>query len=300
MKQIAIIAPTASGKTALSIKLAHKTNSIILSLDSLALYKEIDIASAKPSLKERDGIVHFGIDEVYPNEEFDVIDFIEVYKKAKQYANANDKNLIIVGGTGFYLKSLLDGISYLPPLSKANKNILENKMKTFTSEELHVYLNRIDEEYMKNIKVNDKYRIEKALSIYLQTKEKPSEFFKKNPAIPIIKDIQLYEIIWDAELLRQRISKRTKIMIEDGLIDEVICLEKKYKRAINPMATIGIKEGLDYLDGKLNKKQLEEKISIATAQLAKRQRTFNKGQFTNVIKDSLQNLENIILKNYNV
>jgi len=279
MKQIAIIAPTASGKTALSIKLAHKTNSIILSLDSLALYKEVNIASAKPTLKEREGIVHFGIDEVYPSCGFDVMDFIDVYKRAKEYALKNEKNIIIVGGTGFYLKSLLDGISYLPPLSKANKNILENKMKTFTSEEIYEYLVRIDEEYMKNIKVNDKYRIEKALSIYLQTKEKPSEFFKKNKPVPIIEDIQLYEIIWDVELLRQRISKRTKIMIEDGLLDEVIYLEQKYKRAINPMATIGIKEALDYLDGKINKKQLEEKISIATAQLAKRQRTFNKTQF---------------------
>ena len=300
MKQIAIIAPTASGKTALSIKLAHKTNSIILSLDSLALYKEIDIASAKPSIKERDGIIHFGIDEVYAYENFDVMNFIDVYKRAKDYALQNNKNLIIVGGTGFYLKSLLDGISYLPPLSPANKNILENKIKTFTSEELYEYLLRIDEEYMKNIKSNDKYRIHKALSIYLQTKEKPSVYFKNNPPMPIIKDIQLYEILWDTELLRQRISQRTKIMIKDGLIDEVIYLEQKYKRAINPMATIGIKEALEYLDGKINKKQLEEKISIATAQLAKRQRTFNKGQFTGVIKDSLENLEEIIMKEYYV
>jgi tRNA dimethylallyltransferase len=271
-----------------------------LSLDSLALYKEIDIASAKPSLKERDGIVHFGIDEVYPNDNFDVMNFIDIYKKAKEYAIQNTKNLIIVGGTGFYLKSLLDGISYLPPLSHANKNIVKTKMNTFTSEELHEYLSRIDALYMKNIKVNDKYRIEKALSIYLQTKQKPSEFFSQNPAIPIITDIQLYEIIWDAELLRQRISKRTKIMIKDGLINEVIFLEKKYKRAITSMATIGIKEALDYLDGKLNKKQLEEKISIATAQLAKRQRTFNKGQFTDVIKKNLVDMEDEILKYFNV
>ena len=93
MKQIAIIAPTASGKTALSISLAHQTNSIILSLDSLAIYKQIDIASAKPTLKERDGIIHFGIDEIYPNKSFDVMKFIEIYKRAKEYASTNNKNV---------------------------------------------------------------------------------------------------------------------------------------------------------------------------------------------------------------
>ena len=111
MKEIAIIGSTASGKTALSLEIASKTNSIILSLDSLCVYKEIDIVSAKPTLEERGEILHFGIDEVYPNVEFDVVCFMELYKKAKEYALKNDKNLIIVGGTGFYLKALIDGLS---------------------------------------------------------------------------------------------------------------------------------------------------------------------------------------------
>ena len=300
MKQIAIIAPTASGKTSLSIKLAHKTNSIILSLDSLAIYKQIDIASAKPTLRERDGIIHFGIDEIYPNEHFDVMNFIDIYKRAYNYAKENDKNIILVGGTGFYLKSLIDGISYIPPLSVGNKKILDEKMKNFTSTELYAYLERIDSEYMSSIKPTDKYRCEKALSIYLQTKQKPSEFFKKNPPIPIINDIKLFSIEWDSELLRKRIALRTEIMLDEGLIDETIFLERKYKRAIPPMGSIGIKEGLDYLDGKLTKKELVDKISIATAQLAKRQRTFNKGQFENVTRDTLENLEDKILEYFDV
>ena len=81
MKQIAIIAPTASGKTTLSIQMAKKTNSIILSLDSLSIYKEINIVSAKPTKKEQDGIIHFGVDEIYPNETFDVAKFLKLYKK---------------------------------------------------------------------------------------------------------------------------------------------------------------------------------------------------------------------------
>ena len=135
MKQIAIIAPTASGKTALSISLAHKLNAVILSLDSLAIYKQINIASAKPTIKEQDGIVHFGIDEIYPNESFDVMKFIELYKKAKDYAIINNKNLIIVGGTSFYLKSMIDGISSIPKITSDNEKKIDEKFNNYTLED---------------------------------------------------------------------------------------------------------------------------------------------------------------------
>jgi len=299
MKQIAIIAPTASGKTALSIKLAHKTNSVILSLDSLAIYKQIDIASAKPTIKERDGILHFGIDEIYPNESFDVMKFIELYKKAKDYAIANNKNLIIVGGTSFYLKAMIDGISYIPTINKDVQDKIDLKFTTNSLDDIYNELNKLDNTYMKDIKSNDTYRIKKAYSIYAQTNTIPSVYFKNNPPNPIIKDIKLYEIIWDVEALRHRIKQRTNIMINDGLINETIFLEKKYGRAYNCMASIGIKEALDYLDGKINKNKLEDLISIATSQLAKRQRTFNKGQFKDVIKLPLDDMYNEILKYFN-
>jgi len=299
MKQIAIIAPTASGKTALSISLAHKTNSIILSLDSLAIYKQIDIASAKPTLHERDGIVHFGIDEIYPDEKFDVMKFIEIYKNAKQYAIKNNKNLIIVGGTGFYLKSMIEGISFIPSASKGIQNIIDEKLKTFTSNELYEYMNRIDEDYMKNIKSNDTYRIQKALCVYLITKQKPSLYFEQNPPNPIIEDIQLFEIVWDRDLLRSRIEQRTNIMFESGLINEVCFLQNIYTRDLTSMKSIGIKEVLEYLDSKISKSEAISKVAIATAQLAKRQRTFNNGQFKDVIKLPLHKMENEILKYFN-
>ena len=286
MKQIAIIAPTASGKTALSIELAHKTNSIILSLDSLAIYKEIDIASAKPSLKERDGIMHFGIDEIYPDEKFDVMKFIDIYYHTKEYAKKHDKNIIIVGGTGFYLKALIDGISEVPTID----NEIHAKVMHILSDTQNAYneLVNIDSDFANTIKSNDKYRIEKALCLYYQTNQKPSIYYELHKPKPIIDDLEIYEIEWDVEELRQRIRLRTQIMIQDGIIDEAILLEKKYARTIPPMGSIGLKESLDYLDGKLTKNELEEKITIATAGLAKRQRTFNKGQFNNVQKGSLQ------------
>jgi tRNA dimethylallyltransferase len=296
MKQIAIIAPTASGKTALSIEIAHKTNSIVLSLDSLAIYKEIDIASAKPTLKERDGIVHFGIDEIYPDEKFDVMKFIEIYKRAKNYAIENGKNLIIVGGTGFYLKAMIDGISPMPKISDEIMQEVFQRLENL--QETYDELYALDKKYMQNIKPVDKYRIEKALSLYLATNTMPSIYFEKNPPIKVIDDVKLFEIEWDVEKLNERIEKRTKIMIEDGIIDEAIYLEKKYKRAIAPMGSIGIKEALEYLDGKLDKKQLQERITIATRQLAKRQRTFNRGQFKDVVRSDLDSLREVILKEF--
>lgn len=295
MKQIAIIAPTASGKTALSIKLAHKTNSVILSLDSLAIYKQINIASAKPTLNERDGIVHFGIDVISPNEVFDVMKFINIYEEAKSYALNNNKNLIIVGGTSFYLKAMIEGISKTPIISEQIQIQINDKMANNTINEIYDFLYDIDKEYMKSIKSNDSYRIQKALSIYLSCNEKPSVYFCNNKAKPIIQDIKLFEIIWDVEELRSRIKKRTQNMIEHGLINEVIYLEHNYKRNLQCMKSIGIKQALEYLDGKLNILELEEKISIATAGLAKRQRTFNKGQFNNVIKLPLDKMYDKIL-----
>jgi len=285
MKQIAIIAPTASGKTALSIEVAHKTNSIILSLDSLAVYKEIDISSAKPTLSEQDGIIHFGIDEVYPNEIFDVIEFVELYKKAKYFAIENNKNLIIVGGTGFYLKALIDGISLIPTITKKTSQWVDKQLKNL--EDAYNFMVSIDDKYMQKIASTDKYRIEKALSLYKQTNQIPTTYFENNPPKPIIDDIQLYEITWSVEDLRKRIELRTNIMLDSGLIDEVIYLEKRYTREPNCMKTIGIFETLEYLDGKISKKQLKEKIIINTTRLAKRQRTFNNGQFRNIIKSDL-------------
>jgi tRNA dimethylallyltransferase len=287
MKEIAIIGSTASGKTALSLQIASITNSIILSLDSLCVYKDIEIASAKPTVQERGDIVHFGIDEVFPNINFDVIKFIELYKKAKEYALKNDKNLIIVGGTGFYLKALIEGLSQGVE-SKIELDIPQN--------EAYELLYNIDKEYMQRIEKNDRYRIEKAYAIYKQTGLSPSSYFEQNPKIPVAKNLKIFEILWEKDELKNRISQRTKIMIDSGLIDEVIFLERKYTREPNCMASIGIVETLEYLDGKLTKRELEEKISANTVKLAKRQNTFNKSQFPEKTSNIIEDLNSDILK----
>lgn len=292
MKEIAIIGSTASGKTGLSLEIAQQTNSIILSLDSLSVYKEIDIASAKPTKEERGDIVHFGIDEVYPNEKFDVVQFIQCYKRAKQYAQEHGKNLIIVGGTGFYLKALKEGLSQ----GVSNKQQLDIPM-----DEAYEMLYQLDPQYMQKIERNDRYRIEKAYCIYKQSNLAPSKYFELNPKEPVAKDLKIFEILWDREELRKRIALRTKQMMSEGIIDEVIYLEKKYAREPNCMSSIGIIETLEYLDGKITREELEEKITLNTAKLAKRQNTFNKSQFhQEQTSNIITNLNSEILKYFKI
>jgi len=293
-QQIALIGPTASGKTDLAIQLAHKINANIVSLDSLAIYKEINIASAKPSVEERDGVQHFGIDVMFPNEAFDVTTFIKLYEEARRESVKEHKNLIIVGGTSFYLKVLLNGISELPNISMmAQKRASELLLKL---EEAYLFLKRLDPKYMENIESQDRYRIEKMLHLYFETELTPTEYFKRNAPQPIITEaLPLYEIEVDRDILRKRIQKRTAKMLKMGLIDEVFYLEKNYTRQPNCMKSIGIKEVLSYLDGKDTKRDMEEKIVIHTAQLAKRQRTFNKSQFSAKTLLPLEKLRELLL-----
>ncbi|OYZ50027.1 MAG: tRNA (adenosine(37)-N6)-dimethylallyltransferase MiaA [Sulfurovum sp. 24-42-9] len=285
-RQLALIGPTASGKTALSIDASNKLNAHILSLDSLSLYKEIDITSAKPSLEERGDIKHFGIDMLYPNEPFDVTTFIGLYHEVIAHCLQEEKNLIIVGGTSFYLKMLIEGISSLPKIDEQTKQQANEMLREL--QKTYVYLHRLDAGYMSQIEATDSYRIEKALLIYLQTGLTPSEYFKRNPPQPTITEpLPIYQIEIDKQCLRERIALRTKLMVENGLIDEICMLEHKYTRTPNCMGAIGIKETLSYLDGIYDKTMLIEKITTNTARLAKRQTTFNTSQFKDVIKGSV-------------
>ena len=277
----ALIGPTASGKSDLAIKLALKLNYEILSLDSLSIYKEIDIASAKPDKNELNLVKHYGINEIYPNEKFDVMKFIEIYKNIKH------KKLIIVGGSSFYLKAMISGISKMPNITEEIKK--EAKKKDYE------FLKKIDTEYAFKISPNDTYRIQKGIEIFLATNTPPSLYFKQNPPTPILKDIPIYEIDIDRKTLRNRIKKRTEKMFKSGLIDEVSYLEKKYRdRRLPSLKAIGIKEVLDYFNGKYTLNSLKEKIITNTARLAKRQQIFNKTQFPNKISANVKKLFEII------
>lgn len=292
-KQLAIIGPTASGKSDLAIAIAQKIDAYILSIDSLSIYKEIDVVSAKPSLTDLNAIKHFGINVLNPDEYFSVDIFISLYKEVLTTCKKDSKNLVIVGGTSFYLKSLVEGLSSLPAIDEDVKQRVQVRLK-----ELHKsyeLLLNLDEKYMKKIDKNDSYRIEKALLIYEASGLSPSEWFKQNPPKPIIENLPIFNIDVERDVLRERIALRSQKMLDMGLIDEVCTLEMKYSRLPHSMKSIGIVEVLAFLDAKVNKEQMLELISIHTAQLAKRQQTFNKTQFKGIVNARLEELEELIL-----
>ncbi|MCX6052708.1 MAG: tRNA (adenosine(37)-N6)-dimethylallyltransferase MiaA [Campylobacterales bacterium] len=293
IKQLAIIGATASGKSDLAIKIAQKMNAYILSIDSLSIYKEIDIVSAKPSKTELESVKHFGIDVLSPHEYFSVDIFIDLYKEVFSTCQREGKNLIIVGGTSFYLKSLMQGLSRLPEITDAVSRHVEIELHDLPK--AYDFLSKLDPIYMKNITPNDKYRIEKMLLIYEASHMSPSEWFEANPPKPIIENLDIYNIEVARDVLRERIFKRTNKMLELGLIDEVCFLEQKYTRVPHAMNAIGIVEVLEFLDGKVSKEVMLQNIATHTAQLAKRQETFNRTQFERITNAPLKELEDIIL-----
>jgi tRNA dimethylallyltransferase len=233
---------------------------------------------------------HYGIDEVEPNEHFSAALFFELYKCARRECEQSGKNLIIVGGTGFYLYTLINGLSELPKISeeatiKASKE-LENRESAF--EKLAI----LDQTFASKISPNDSYRIQKAFEIYYQTGLAPSEAFKTGEKNALCPDITVFEIESQRSELRAKIRLRTQKMFDDGLVDEVKMLENRYGREPKSMKSIGISEVLEFLDGKISADEASELISIHTGQLAKRQETFNRSKFLNSIKLPISKLRN--------
>lgn len=277
MIEVAIIGPTASGKSDTALDIASKKGAYILSLDSLSLYKEVDIASAKPSKEELAAVLHFGIDIIYPNEPFNAAMFMDEYERAKEAALKDRKHLIIVGGSSFYLKSMIDGLSDMPAISAKSRARALELVKNDIAD-AYEQLKNIDWRFAQNVKENDSYRISRGLEIFFEFGVPASKIFAEAPKKKIDANLKIYEITVDRDELRAKISRRTAKMLEAGIFEEAEYLLGRYGRDAKPMGSIGLKEALSYLDGEISKEQCEELISIHTSQLAKRQVTFNKAQ----------------------
>ncbi len=289
MKEIAIIGPTASGKSALAVEIAQKVNANILSLDSLSIYKNADIVSAKPSIAERRGVIHFGLDILEINEQFSAGKFIELYHEAREQSYQASKHLIITGGSGFYLKMLLEGLTERIEVSQSTQNEIAVILRDLNS--AYEKILHTDSIYAKKISPYDRYRIGKWYEIYLTHGMSASDYFQIHQARSIQRDIPIFEIAIDRQKLREKIDKRTQQMIRLGLIDEIFNLEREYGRNPHPMKAIGIIETLGYLDARYKLERMSELITIHTAQLAKRQEIFNKTQFQGSYKDIINNLK---------
>ncbi|MGL2742347.1 tRNA (adenosine(37)-N6)-dimethylallyltransferase MiaA [Helicobacter pylori] len=289
---MALLGPSGSGKSALSIELAQELDAEIFSLDSLSIYKDINIASAKPSLKERKNIRHYALDYLNIDEKNNAPLFKTLLEDAIKVSQK--KFLLIVGGSSFYLKSILEGLSGMPKLSGEQIVKIEREIATLANP--YMLLKSIDPNMAFKIHPNDTYRIHKALEIFYATHTPPSEYFKANPKKPFEHAISLFALSIEKTALHNNIKQRTKNMLDCDLIEEIKALYTQYPKDSQPFKAIGVKESILYLEKRLTLKELEETIISNTMKLAKRQNTFNKTQFNNLYMGSVGEIRHAILK----
>ena len=303
-KVIVIVGPTASGKTALSIELAKKINGEIVSCDSMQIYKDMNIGSAKPTQEEMQGIKHYLIDVARPDERFSVAEYKKQAEKAIEEILSKGKIPIVIGGTGLYADSLIYGIEYQEiEFDEKYRKALEIQAQTDDGlKMLYNQAKKIDEEAIKKISENDKKRIIRVLEIYHQTGKTKTQLEAESRKNEVKYDYKVFAINMDRQVLYDRINRRVDIMIENGLIQEVEKLLKKYRTFPTAMQGLGYKEVVQYLTKELTKDEMIDKIKQESRRYAKRQLTWFKKNKETVWLDGLKSVENnisIILEEIN-
>mgnify|MGYP004612776233 FL=1 len=303
-KVIVICGPTASGKTALSIELAKRINGEVVSADSMQIYKDMDIGSAKVTKEEMQGIKHYLVDCVSPDERYSVANYKLDAKKAIEEILKKGKTPIVVGGTGLYIDALIYEIEYQDiKINESYRKELESIKQNQGLEVLYERAVKIDPEAMKKISPNDSKRIMRVLEIYEATGKNKTEQEAESRLKEIPYNYKVFAITMDREKLYERINKRVDIMIENGLIEEVKELLKKYKEFPTAMQALGYKEVKEHLDGKLTKQEMIDKIKQESRRYAKRQLTWFRKNKQTIWIDGLNDMQkniNIILEESNI
>ncbi len=278
MKQKILVlgGPTAVGKTELSIKLAEKLNGEIISVDSMQIYKNMDIGSAKVTKEEMRDINHHMIDIVSPEEEFSVADFKNIGEKAIKEIIAKEKLPMIVGGTGLYINSLTCNVTFTESEKDDEyRTYLESLAEANGNNYVHEMLKEIDEISYRDIHPNNRKRVIRALEVFKISGKPFSSYNVGDDFYKTDYDVFYYVLTMDREKLYNRINKRVDIMIENGLIDECIELKKLgYTSSMQSMQGIGYKEILYYLDKKISLDEAVNLIKQGSRNYAKRQLTW--------------------------
>lgn len=303
-KIIVICGPTASGKTALSIELAKKINGEIVSADSMQIYQDMDIGSAKPTKEEKQGIKHYMLDFVSPKERYSVAEYKKQAEQAIQEILQKGKTPIIVGGTGLYVNSLIYGIEYQDTkIDEAYRKQLEKIAEEEGLQTLYEQAKAIDKQAMETISPNDKKRIIRVLEIYKETGTTKTQQEIESRKNGVKYDYTVFAIDMNRNVLYERINKRVDLMLEQGLIEEVQNIMKKYSEYPTAMQALGYKEIKQYLEGTLTKEEAIERIKQETRRYAKRQLTwFRKNKETiwlDANKKIEDNIEKILKITYN-
>ena len=263
------------GKSKLAIELAKKINGEIISADSMQIYKDMNIGTAKVTKEETDGINHYMIDIVFPNERYSVASY---KKQAEIYIEkilSKGKIPIVCGGTGLYINSLIYGIDFKEEkIDEEYRNKLNKIADEEGLEKLYEMALKIDDEAMKKISSNDKKRIIRVLEIYHKTGKTKTQQDLESRINGVKYNYKVFAIDITRDILYDRINKRVDSMIEQGLIDEVKEVLSRYNEFPTAMQGLGYKEVVEYINNNIGKEDMIEKIKMETRRYAKRQLTW--------------------------
>lgn len=278
---LCITGPTASGKTALAIELGKLYGCEIISADSMQIYKGLDIGTAKPDASEMDGVVHHMLDVAEPGEQFSVADYCRMVHGLIKEINDRGKNVILAGGTGLYINSVVNNTDFSTGDSdEAFRERLWKESEIKGPEVLHKRLSEIDPQSAERIHQNDVRRVIRALEVYEVTGKTMSEY-----RTCAVSGEKLYKAVkigltMDRDKLYDRINKRVDIMLEAGLLDEVRSVLCEEFKASTAAQAIGYKEFIAYLEGRLTFEEAVEKVKQGSRNYAKRQLSFFRADST--------------------
>ena len=269
IQAVAVCGPTASGKTALGISLAKHLNGEVLNVDSVQVYRDVDIGSAKATLEERQGVPHHLLDLVAPNYQMNAGEYRERALSCAQEVSLRGKLPVLVGGSGMYLTVLLHGMADVPPTPPD----VRAEVLKLSREEQHQELQRVDPVTAARLHVNDTQRVSRALEIFRITGKRPSELFDEHKFESQDVAALMIVICRERDELYERINRRSQIMVDQGLIEETKKLLATYGK-VPMLDTIGYKQACDVLEGRLAAGDLVQEIALHSRRFAKRQMTF--------------------------
>ena len=273
---ICVAGPTASGKTALAVELAKLTGGEVVSCDSMQIYKRMDIGTAKPTLDEMQGIPHHMIDVAEPDEDFSVSRYCQMATPIVDDILARGKTVIIAGGTGLYMDSLIKGNSFAPFPSTGVREKLEGQADREGMESMLIWLQSVDPEAASKLHLADRKRVIRALEVYLETGETITEHNRRTQAIP-----PRYSPLWlgldfmERSELYRRIDLRVELMLKAGLVEEIRnLLATGIPAKCTAMQAIGYKEFVAALEGNGTIEEAAAQVQQSSRHYAKRQLTW--------------------------
>jgi tRNA dimethylallyltransferase len=267
--------PTAVGKSDVGVELSRRIDAEIVSLDSMSLYRGMDVGTAKPSLELRRRVPHHLIDVVEPHEEFSVAQYVDAAAAVSQQIVARGGVPLFVGGTGLYLRSLLRGVFEGPSADPAIRNQLQADAARVSPDELHERLKCVDPAAAARLHPNDVRRVIRALEVHAQTGLALSQFQQQVPRPPEERPQNVFWLAPPRAWLHERINRRVEIMLADGLLEEV----QRLLAAPRPLSrtarqALGYQEAIDHLEGRISLAETLTRIQTRTRQFAKRQHTW--------------------------